>query len=98
MDVPNCKCHGYPMRWHRDSRLPPGGWWRCSEKLSEYGSTYNNSTKGYLRSLRHEVGRQAARVQIGLASVEDELRRIEEELKAAGVSAAAIQRLNEALK
>jgi hypothetical protein len=28
----NCRCHGEPAYWQKDTRLVPGGWWECSVK------------------------------------------------------------------
>ena len=27
---PGCPCHGEPMYWNKDLRLPAGGYWRCA--------------------------------------------------------------------
>lgn len=33
----NCKCHGQPANWQRDTRMKAGGWWVCAVKRREYG-------------------------------------------------------------
>lgn len=64
--VPICecgRCDGWPMYWHKDSRLPDDGWYRCQSKLAQYRMT------AYYKRLNARIEAKEAR----LASLEDQL-------------------------
>lgn len=50
------RCDGWPMYWHKDDRLPDGGWYRCNAKLSKY------RTNAYLKRLRDGIAEKEARL------------------------------------
>lgn len=55
--IPDCGCHGLPMRWCKDTRYRAGGFWKCAEK----GRAYVRARYAHDVAYRQEKLERAAR-------------------------------------
>ncbi len=67
----NCKCHGLPMLWQKDPRIPAEGYWECREKRRIYNQR-RRQLPAQIQRRRHDLAAQRGRIIERLAQLKQE--------------------------